>query len=212
MDRPFAGSDGYADLASQITALTSSYPPPFIFVHDPHTPRVASTTVCAALARLQQDHAGLALAHLKCDACFTPRLLYDTALNALAGWVPRWEDGCANWTGPLEGTSQRYNESVDGFTHGLRAVWNQLQRERAGEGADGQPNGRAGAELRLVLVLENAERLRETMPDLLAPLARLAELVSAVLSRVAALRSRRPAVNLGDHRKCSAHFYVASQV
>ncbi|KIP09359.1 hypothetical protein PHLGIDRAFT_504934 [Phlebiopsis gigantea 11061_1 CR5-6] len=154
-----APSDGYANLGYELSELVASYPPPFVYVHDPHTTRIATTTVVSTLSTLRENGANIAFAHVNAVACFTPRLLYDTALNAFAGWSPSWEDGCANWIGPLEGTSQRFNESFDGFTHGIRAA----MVERL-------------SDLRLVLVIEDAQRLKENMPDILAPLTRLYEL------------------------------------
>lgn len=186
MDRPHphtVSSDGYSDLEHQLSALVVSYPPPFIYVHDPCTTRVATSTVLTTLSNVKNNGTNVVFAHINAIACFTPRLLYNNALNALAGWTPSWEDGCSNWTGPLEGTSQRFNESFDGFTHGLRAIDKEIASKRAGSSVNGNGKNRATAEgdgdLRLVLVIESAERLKETMPDLLAPLARLHELVSS---------------------------------
>ncbi|EKM53224.1 uncharacterized protein PHACADRAFT_124702 [Phanerochaete carnosa HHB-10118-sp] len=174
-DRPSqpTTSDGYVEAASQLLVLVSAHPPPFIYVHDPSTPRVATSTINSMLHNLKKEPGlNVAFAHINSITCFTPRLLYDTVLNALAGWSPTWERGCANWSGPLEGTGQRFNESFDGFTHGLRAI------------NDAVGQGKVAAEPRLVLVFENAERLKETMPDILAPLARLAELSRIVITTI----------------------------
>lgn len=177
-----ASSDAYANLGSEVSEIVGSYPPPFVYVHDPHTTRIATSTVVSTLSTLRSNGANIAFAHVNAVACFTPRLLYDTALNALAGWSPDWEDGCANWTGPLEGTSQRFNESFDGFTHGIRAVYNELLQKHEGSTMNGKGKNKATVQslpdLRLVLVIEDAERLKENMPDILAPLTRLHELVS----------------------------------
>ena len=177
-----SSSDGYANLRSELSELVASYPPPFIYVHDPHTSRIATSTVVSTLSTLKTNGANIAFAHANAVACFTPRLLYDTALNALAGWSPDWEDGCANWTGPLEGTSQRFNESFDGFTHGVRAVYNELIAKHEDSAVNGKGKNKAAVErlpdLRLVLVIEDAECMKENMPDIIAPLTRLHELVS----------------------------------
>lgn len=177
-----APSDGYANLGYELSELVASYPPPFVYVHDPHTTRIATTTVVSTLSTLRKNGTNIAFAHVNAVACFTPRLLYDTALNAFAGWSPSWEDGCANWIGPLEGTSQRFNESFDGFTHGIRAVYNEVLLKYKGSTINGKGKHKAMVErlsdLRLVLVIEDAQRLKENMPDILAPLTRLHELVS----------------------------------
>ncbi|GJE92400.1 Origin recognition complex subunit 5 [Phanerochaete sordida] len=170
-------NDDYNETVSQLLSLLSSRPPPFIYVHDPCTPRVATSTIVSGLRSLaHKPHTNMTFACVNCLACFNPRLLFDTALNALAGWSPTWEDGCANWGGSLDGQSQRFNENFDGFTHGLRTLWNDQLAGRLHPPPQASARGKATAEARLILVLENAEKLKETMPDLLAPLARLAEL------------------------------------
>ena len=61
-----------------------------------------------------------------------------------------------------------WNDTFDGFVHGLRAVHAYL-----GKGKE------KDADLRLVVVVERAERL---IPEFMVPLTRLAELVSSSLS------------------------------
>ncbi|KAG5636481.1 hypothetical protein H0H81_007877 [Sphagnurus paluster] len=115
-------------------------------------------------------------------ASFTARLLYDSVLNGLTSWSPSWEDGCANWS--LEEGSQRYNENFDTFIHGLRAVSVHLraegQRQRKGKGK--QKMGVVEEDVRLVIVIERAERLKDTLPELLVPLTRLTELTQLDLT------------------------------
>jgi len=93
-------------------------------------------------------------------------------LNALSGWTPKWEDGCENW-----GAGERYNENVDAFVHGLRAVSAELSASGKGKGKGKEQEG-MGEEVRLVIMVERAERLKDNLPDLVVPLTRLAELVS----------------------------------
>ncbi|PCH36912.1 hypothetical protein WOLCODRAFT_134400 [Wolfiporia cocos MD-104 SS10] len=126
------------------------------------------------------DSARLAYACVNAVACFTPRLFYDTVLNALAGWKPVWEDGCANWPGSST-DGQRWNENFDTFLHGLRAVCAHLQDDEDSSSAMANVKGKGKAKpeqmtVRLALVIERAERLKENLPDLLVPLTRLAEL------------------------------------
>ncbi|TFY54403.1 hypothetical protein EVG20_g9717, partial [Dentipellis fragilis] len=221
-------------------------PPHFIHVHDPLAPRATAALLTHALTtlasfppsafpdtRLDSDSGSdadtdtgsepqqqqqllphIAAAHIDAVACFTPRLFFDTALNGLARWRPRWEDGARCWG--AEDGAERYNDGVDGFMHGLRALRTELARremlveeEREKEasgsgkgkgksptkprgGARGRGRGRGGggraqereravlekheSAVRMVLVVERAERLRDTLPDLLVPLTRLAEL------------------------------------
>lgn len=109
--------------------------------------------------------------------CFTARAFYDKALNALAGFQPNWEDGSENWS---DESGQRWNESVDGFVHGLRAVYaDAVNMGKEGEGSQQTGDRRGDSDVRMILVIERAERLKDTLPDLLVPLTRLAELVSS---------------------------------
>ena len=175
--------------ASHLSALLQSYPPPFIFVHDPENPRLTASGIRASLQGFvtgRSDLVRLKCAHVNALACFSPRILFDTALNAFAGWTPDWQGGASNWPG-IEGAEvRRYNENFDAFVHGLQAVYADAfvgtgrrsdmgkgkGKERASETACPPP--------RLVLMVERAERLP---PELLVPLTRLAELVrSAIIS------------------------------
>lgn len=174
--------EGYEDVISQLTSLISAYPPPFIYIHDPATPRLVASAIGTALGELQKS-SDLELRYALVDAvlCFNARILYDTILNDLAQWTPTWEDGCSNWGAPSALHNQRFNESFDAFAHGLRAIHSSLQTEMArtamtdkGKAPDHQPRDR---ETRLIICIERAERLKESMPDLLTPLTRLAELV-----------------------------------
>ncbi|KAI0089393.1 origin recognition complex subunit 5 C-terminus-domain-containing protein [Irpex rosettiformis] len=167
---------GYEDAISHITSLISTYPPPFIYIHDPATPHLAALAVRASLDRLRES-SDIRIRYAAVDAisCFNPRLLYDTVLNALAEWEPEWDQGCSNWSGPSE---QRFNESLDGFLHGLQAV------QASFMSPNGQIDGKGKArentvtdeDIRLVILVERAERLKESMHDILVPLSRLREL------------------------------------
>lgn len=214
--------DGYEDLLSTFHTLLTTYPPPFIFVHDPTTPRISASILHNFLSELQLPQSGaehpssetdppkqrtkIYVAHIDAIAIYTPRLFYDTVLNQLAGWSPKWDEGCRNWCGG-DG-EQRYNESFDAFLHGLMALERSFVSERnavdgtqfwAGRAdAKDKANGK-GEKLamntniemdhdnhpyRLVLSIHHADRLKDRMPDLLVPLTRLAELVRTPLAPV----------------------------
>lgn len=179
------------DAVFQVTSLISTYSPPFIYIYDPFTPRTTASTLQGALSESQiapsvsKSNIKLRCAFVDPITCFTPRLFYDTVLNALAEWVPDWDEGCSNWTGPRGADGERFNESLDAFLHGLHAV----KRSLLLDARDGQLNGKGkrrdvehwpnSQDYRLVIVIERAERLKESMPDLMVPLTRLAELVRA---------------------------------
>ncbi|EDR09875.1 uncharacterized protein LACBIDRAFT_318149 [Laccaria bicolor S238N-H82] len=52
-------------------------------------------------------------------------------INSLARWTPQWEDGVVNW-GADNGV--RWNDTFDGFVHGLRAVHAYLGKGQEKEG------------------------------------------------------------------------------
>jgi len=83
----------------------------------------------------------------------------------LTRWEPSWEDDCANWIPGDQRTSKRYNDSFDAFLHGLKDVHDHLSKENQ-------------QSAKMVVVIENPERLKEGMPEMLVPLTRLGELVS----------------------------------
>ncbi|KAG1746952.1 putative origin recognition complex, subunit 5-like protein [Suillus lakei] len=144
--------------------VTSSLP--FLYITDRHNPRITAS-VLDKIYRNNGDCSPTRVAHISAAACFTARLLYDTVLNALAGWEVAWENGCQNWPGE---DGKRYNDSIDSFLHGLRNLRNK-SREKA------KRNGRAvDEEPTMVLLIERAERLKDNLPDLIVPLTRLAEL------------------------------------
>lgn len=172
---------GYEQFVDEISVLVSLYPPPFIYINDPISPRVAASVVDYTLENLLGATSGLSakIRHAKVNAisCFSPRLLYDAVLNALSRWNPSWDNGCTNWNTENE---DRWNENFDGFMHGLCALHDQLSKEE-GKHSDEVKGKRTevsgiGAEVRLVILIESAERLKETLPDLVVPLTRLAEL------------------------------------
>ncbi|EPT02035.1 hypothetical protein FOMPIDRAFT_141897 [Fomitopsis schrenkii] len=136
------------------------------------------------LQDLSESSPHLRYAFADAAACFTPRLFFDTVINALSTHTPSWEDGCENWAGP-SGEGLRWNESLDTFLHGLRAVAADVEKDEPGASATLSRKGKArakvngdrrGEKCRLVLVVERPERLKDNMPELLVPLTRLAEL------------------------------------
>jgi origin recognition complex subunit 5 len=187
----FPGNDA---LISQLITLMTACPPTFMYLHDPHTPRATASLVNTLVSSLSAIDAKsfaqgddtvsvIASAQVNAVACFTPRLFYDTTFNRLAKWRPRWEDGCENWPGGTAG-SVRYNDSLGGFLHGLRALQAQLSggddddMQSLRNGGGKAPTQNETATVKMALVVDRAERLKESLPELLIPLTRLAELVS----------------------------------
>jgi hypothetical protein len=180
----FPGND---ILISQIITLVTTCPPTFTYIHDPYTTRITASLVNALISSLSTIDAKsfspeddeiptIASAQVNAVSCFTSRLFYDTTLNRLAKWRPRWDDGCDNWPGGS--ASMRYNDSLDGFLHGLRVLHAQLSGNEAA-----RTSHRSGLKARMknavkmVLIIERAEKIKESFPEFLVPLTRLAELV-----------------------------------
>lgn len=183
---------GYEHVVDELSTLVSLYPPPFIYINDPISPRVTSSAVDYTLGCLMnadpRPSANIRHAKVNAVSCFSARLLYDSVLNALSRWNASWAEGCANWN---TGNAERWNENFDGFVHGLCALHAQLSSE---EGSKGKGKGREVSEgdamVRMVIVIERAERLKDGLPDLIVPLTRLAELVCLVLSHCSNLSRR----------------------
>jgi origin recognition complex subunit 5 len=181
-----AENPGFDSLVLQTTALVLTSPPSFIYINDPATPRISSSVITAVLSTisdlstepLEPNHR-IHCASVNAVACFTPRLLYDSILNGLANWQANWTDGCENWAPSDE--SPAWNENLNSFVHGLKALHAELA---SSTGRNGKSNGKAPAQtVRLVIMIERAERLKETMLDLIGPLTRLAELVRLSLPK-----------------------------
>ena len=180
----------YETIAAQLTTLLDINALPFVYLYDSDSPRLASGWIRNMLQEMSDKTPHLRYAFANAVACFTPRLFFDTVINALARHTPSWVDGCENWAGP-SGEGMRWNESLDTFFHGLRAVAADVEKDELGPSAINAGKGKArarangdreGAKCRLVLVVERPERLKDNMPELLVPLTRLAELVSSATS------------------------------
>ncbi|KAG6914474.1 hypothetical protein DXG01_017051 [Tephrocybe rancida] len=184
MDVSEAWKLGYEDLCAELSTLVANFPPPFIYINDTTCPRLTGLIVGEILDRIEDVNPGpskrVHYAKVNAVVCFTARLLYDSILNALTRWNANWADGCANWG--LEGHTQRFNEHFDSFIHGLRAVNVHLRDKVDGKGKGKEKMRPKSEDVRLVIVVERAERLKETLPDLLVPLTRLAELTQLDLS------------------------------
>jgi len=216
---------GYEQFSDELSTLLYTYPPPFIYIHDPE----AFKSTCSVVDSILKDTGTppsspssysslfstsgatttnpfiIHSARIDAISTFTSRLLFETVIHSLAGWEVNWEDGCSNWhsnadaeedgggrrEGEMDGGESRWNENVDTFIHGLRAVHGYLCRrygistsskvqgkdkEKANQNDSTSNNNYEN--VRLVIVIEHAERLKETIPELVVPLTRLAEMVS----------------------------------
>ncbi|KAF8632083.1 hypothetical protein AX15_002059 [Amanita polypyramis BW_CC] len=188
----------------ELATLITIAPPPFIFIHDPVSLPDTISAVRNSVSSANTDNDSTA--HVRSAlangiSCFAPRLLYDHVINSLANWSVEWDEGCVNWTLPHDMSSfaRRWNDSFDAFIRGLKALHSCIRssRHQAKQATDKKTRGRGKGkgkqkqveedveeEVRFVIVVEYAERLRSIMPDLLVPLTRLAELTQLDLTVV----------------------------
>lgn len=164
---------GRESLASTLFSFWTTSPPPCIHICDPTTAQGTAKIIPELLnvAHQAADTPQIFSVQMDATECITPKILFDRILNGLADWTPDWEDNAQNWA-PASG--ERHNHSLDAFVHGLRALY----QERLGIGSQQQAI--------VVVVISFAERLKETVPALINPLTRLADLArcSASLSHV----------------------------
>ncbi|KAI0746673.1 origin recognition complex subunit 5 C-terminus-domain-containing protein [Daedaleopsis nitida] len=172
-------------VATHLSALLLSYPPAFVFLHDPETARLTSSVVRSTLQALSTSADPLTIKYACLDAvaCFSPRLLFDTALNALANWTPDWQAGATNWQGQSGAEGRRFSDNLDAFVHGLQAISAEVSPKVNGAGK-GKGKAKEPPPCRMVLVVERAERLRDTMPELIVPLTRLSELSQVEITTI----------------------------
>jgi origin recognition complex subunit 5 len=155
---------GREPLASTLFSFWSTSPPPCIHICDPTTAQGTERMIPELLKAANQvpDTPQLFSVQMDATECITPKLLFDRILNGLADWTPSWEDGAQSWAST---SGERHSHSLDAFVHGLRALY----QEKLGVGSQQQAN--------VIIVISFAERLKETVPTLINPLTRLADLV-----------------------------------
>ena len=155
---------GRESLASALFSFWSTSPPPCVHICDPTTAQGTEKMFPELLKAADEatDTPHIFSVQMDATECVTPKLLFDRILNGLAGWTPRWEDNNQNWA---SASGERHNHSLDAFVHGLRALY----QEKLGIGSQQHAN--------IIIVISFAERLKETVPALINPLTRLADLV-----------------------------------
>lgn len=161
---------GYENLVDELSQLLLLCPPPFIYVNDATTAHLTANLIADVLGNLDDPLAQIHSAYVDAVSCFNSRIFYDTVLNAIVAWKPNWQDGCANWN--VANDTGRWNDSLDGFLHGLRKVDRHC--------SDLPSAKRKNGNVRLVVAINRAERLRDNVPELIVPLTRLAELVCPI--------------------------------
>ncbi|KAF9044305.1 origin recognition complex subunit 5 C-terminus-domain-containing protein [Panaeolus papilionaceus] len=174
---------GYDGFCNELSTLISTSPPPFIYIHDQQSMPVTCRVTDALLNDASFGESSTKVKHARVDgiSCFTTRLFYETVINSLIGHRADWDEGCSNWT-PEEDLGIRWNENLDTFLHGLRAVHQHLCKQNDAStlllvtSDKGKEQQSRYDNVRLVIVVEHVERLRDNLPELIVPLTRLAEL------------------------------------
>ncbi|KAF9269119.1 hypothetical protein L218DRAFT_420523 [Marasmius fiardii PR-910] len=147
----------------QVLDLIRLAPSSFIYIHDLLCSPITSSYIDRALSGITNELTPH-IHHVVVNgvACFSSRILYDSVINGLLRWNYEWSEGCSNWS--ADDRQEKYNDSMDNFVHGLRAVSSYLRHEHENE------------DVRLVLIIEKPERIKDRMPEVLVPLTRLGEL------------------------------------
>lgn len=173
---------GYENFCEELGTLILIDPPPFIYVQDTEALPTTLSVIDALLRDLSTKPHSVSpskVCYVNVDgvSCFSPKLLYEGIINTLVGWEPKWVEGCGNW---VPENDLRWNDNMDTFLHGLCAAHAYLGQQNMTT-ANGKGKGKETVnDVRLVIVVERVERLKENLPDLVVPLTRLAELVCVV--------------------------------
>lgn len=169
---------GRQSLISTLRGFWSTSPPAFIYIYDPLTKLNTAKLLSDLLSLFENSESGsdgldlgpgLLCAQIDGTECVSPKILFDRVLNELAKWTPKWEDGCLNWASTK---SENYSDNFDAFVHGLRTLY-----EEKGTSRDPFGSSQPGQGKNVAIIVTYAERLKETIPNIVAPLARLADLV-----------------------------------
>jgi origin recognition complex subunit 5 len=170
---------GRQSLLSTLRGFWSTSPPAFVYIYDPLTKLNTSNLVSDLLSLLEETGSdrtnsldlgpGLLRAQIDGTECVSPKVLFDRVLNGLANWIPKWEDGCLNWASTK---GENFSDNFDAFVHGLRTLYDEKGKSSDPFGLSQSNQGK-----NVVIAVTYAERLKESIPNLVAPLARLADIV-----------------------------------
>ncbi|KAG8928246.1 hypothetical protein FRC02_007185 [Tulasnella sp. 418] len=168
----------YSTQISRLLEILSSYSPPFIYIHDPFGVQPSPSAHIATWADNHQSDT--ALATVDAIESFSPKLLYTKIINSLSRWSPSWNStskaGGDCWNG---GEIGKWDLTWDTFVDALRAVFEQLKEKRDKSKTKrkaGGPSQNTGTVPNMILVLNKAERLKDSLSSLIVPISRLREL------------------------------------
>lgn len=152
---------------NHVAELLQLHPPPFIFIHDPLHSRPTPSAFLHNSLRNSTSQSVSAL--IDCNACFTSKMLFHAIINEVASCMPELntKGKAMSWS---NGNVSKWDRSLDSFVEALKSAYDETRGTR---GTRKNTN--------LILLFENAGRLKETLPGLIVPLTRLDELVSSLL-------------------------------
>ncbi|KAG8860321.1 hypothetical protein FRB96_003970 [Tulasnella sp. 330] len=157
-----------SELLNSLVELLQSSPPAFVFVHNP------SDAVPAPDVHIFQSSlsANSTFRSISIDAveCYASRMLYTTIINQLASHIPEYNS--KGYAECFSGTDRgpKWDSSWDGFLEAFRDIYDRMYVEH-----DGQEK-MVGRSQNIALVIKQAKRLKQNLPELFAPLVRFREL------------------------------------
>ncbi|KAG9044180.1 hypothetical protein FS837_008687 [Tulasnella sp. UAMH 9824] len=147
---------------NHLIELLRLHPPPFIFVHDPLHSRPSPSAYLHNSLRNSTSQS--VSARIDCNSCFTSKTLFHAIINEVTSCLPdlNIKGKATSWS---NGHVSKWDRSLDSFVEALKAAYDETKGIR---GTRKNAN--------LILLFENVERLKETLPALIVPLTRLDEL------------------------------------
>ncbi|PVF96680.1 hypothetical protein CPB86DRAFT_761732 [Serendipita vermifera] len=156
---------GRESVISTLYGFWSSSPPAFIHICDPITIKETGKLVSKLLSAIEGLPNARKLLSVQVDAteCVNQRVTFEKIINGLVKWAPDWENGALSWRSK---SGEGVGNSLDTFLHALRAVSRETMEEERSTASS------------MVVIVNNADRLKDNVPGLITPLARLSDLTS----------------------------------
>lgn len=157
-------------LPSELKLLLLAKSPSFIYIKDfsnnTSRPRDLLQDAKKLVDNSAESSSGpiirIKLAFVNAIAAFSQRILFDTLLNSFLQQLSIPVDH------PIYSTK---NDTMDDFLHNIRTLAT-------------LPESSSSSKTRLILVIERVQKLKQTLPRLITPLTKIAELVSIYLVEI----------------------------
>ena len=153
-------------LPSELKLLLLAKSPSFIYIKDFSNNTSRPRDLLQDAKKLVDNSSGpiirIKLAFVNAIAAFSQLILFDTLLNSFLQQLSIPVDH------PIYSTK---NDTMDDFLHNIRTLAT-------------LPESSSSSKTRLILVIERVEKLKQTLPRLITPLTKIAELVSIYLVEI----------------------------